>query len=132
MSFITYGNVAVTVPPVKDTTPCMNEMLNYEDCVADADILQNEIIHPNWPTMWPRLLTDGHLIQIPEDLNITPSNFYEFKNFRALTKKNKQYLWECEEERFTFKSCLRKVISLKKTDKHKNWDTAEVSNLQFA
>ena len=50
---------------------------------------------------------------------------------RALTKKNKQYLWECEEERFVFKACLRKVIGLKRTSKHTSWDTAEVSNLQL-
>ena len=50
---------------------------------------------------------------------------------RPLTKKNKQYLYECEEERFVFKSCLRKVISLQRTDKHTSWDTAEVANLQL-
>lgn len=50
---------------------------------------------------------------------------------RKLTKKNKQYLWECEEERFTYKACLRKVISLKKTAKHSSWNTAEVANLNL-
>lgn len=50
---------------------------------------------------------------------------------RPLTKKNLQYLWECEEERFVYKACLRKVISLKKTDKMTSWNTAEVSNLQL-
>ena len=50
---------------------------------------------------------------------------------RPLTKKNKQYLWECEEERFVYKACLRKVSSLNRTDKHTSWDVANVANLQF-
>jgi hypothetical protein len=35
MSYWMFGNVPVSVPPVKDTTPCMTEMLSYEDCVAE-------------------------------------------------------------------------------------------------
>lgn len=50
---------------------------------------------------------------------------------RKLTKKNKQYLWECEEERFVYKACLRKLISLNRTEKHRSWNTAEVANLQL-
>jgi hypothetical protein len=50
---------------------------------------------------------------------------------RPLTKKNKQFLWECEEERFVFKACLREVIKLHRTERHTSWDTAEVSNLQL-
>lgn len=57
--------------------------------------------------------------------------FLLISSMRPLTKKNKQYLYECEEERFVFKSCLRKVISLQRTDKHTSWDTAEVANLQL-
>ena len=26
--------------------------------------MQTEVIHPNWPTMFPRLLTDGKLLDI--------------------------------------------------------------------
>ena len=48
---------------------------------------------------------------------------------RPLTKKKKQYLWECEEERFVFKACLREIIKLKRTDRHTSWDTAPVSNI---
>ena len=50
---------------------------------------------------------------------------------RPLTKKNKQYLYECEEERKVYKACLRSVISLQRTNKHTSWDTAEVSSLQL-
>lgn len=35
MSFLFFGNVPASVPPVLDTTPCLNEMLNYEDCVFE-------------------------------------------------------------------------------------------------
>lgn len=35
MSFIYFGNTPASVPPVFDTTPCMKEMLNYEDCVYE-------------------------------------------------------------------------------------------------
>ena len=58
------------------------------------------------------------------------SNYISF-SMRPLTKKNKQYLWECEEERYVFKACLRSVIGLKRTEKHTSWDTAEVANMQL-
>jgi hypothetical protein len=37
-----------------------------------ARVPQLEVIHPNWPTMYPRLLTDGKLVELdPEN----PVNF---------------------------------------------------------
>lgn len=128
MSLIFYGGVPLSVPPVKDTTPCMNEMLQYEDCVKDSRFTTNfEIYHPNWPTVFPRLLKDGNIY--PEDwpTNIDASLRPQF----ALSKKTKQFLWECEEERFVYKACLRHVIGLRRSEKHTSWDTAEVANLQF-
>lgn len=91
---------------------------------------QREVFHPNWPTIWPRLMTDGRTVQVnPEDIYyMDPS---EYMHLRPLTKKNKNFLWECEEERFVFKACLRKVISLKRSPKHTSWDTAQVANMQF-
>ena len=59
---------------------------------------------------------------------IIHSNYFIF-SMRPLTKKNKQYLWECEEERFVYKACLREVIALKRTEKHTSWQTAEVANM---
>ena len=38
-------------------------------------------------------------------------------------------IYECEEERMVFKACMRKVLSLKKSDKHTSWNTADVSAL---
>lgn len=41
-------------------------------------------------------------------------------------------LYECEEERFVFKSCLRDLISLKRSEKHTSWKTADISNLYLS
>jgi len=130
MSYFIYGNVPISVPPVLDTTPCMQNMLEYEDCVSDANVIHQEVIHPNWPTMYPRMLTDGKLLEADlekyDDLTIFQNTY-----MRPLTSKNKQYLWECEEERFVYKSCLRKMLTLTRTDKMTSWHTAEVSNIQL-
>lgn len=96
MSFLYFGNTPASVPPVLDTTPCMKEMLTYEDCVFDANVPQMEVIHPTWPSLWPRLLTDGKLMEIkPEDMVYQVPD--DYTHMRPLTKKNKQFLWECEE-----------------------------------
>jgi hypothetical protein len=46
-----------------------------------------------------------------------------------ITDKVFQMIYECEEERMVFKACMRNVLSLKKSDKHTSWHTAEVSSL---
>ena len=130
MSYIMFGNVAASVPAVKDTTPCMDTMLNYENCIGESDFTNMEIIHPNWPTMWPRLLTDGRLVNPDEDVDPQIQELMD-KNNIPLSKKIKQYLWEREHERFVFKSCLRKVLGMERNSKHTSWNTAEVSNLQL-
>ena len=35
MTFLYFGNTPASVPPVFDTTPCMKQMLDYEDCVYE-------------------------------------------------------------------------------------------------
>ena len=130
MSFVIFGNLPISVPPVKDTTPCLDQMTQYEDCIIDAGYFKPETAHPNWPTMFPRLLTDGKLVE-PEYVESYGGKKFEFDPQLPLTKKDKQYLWECEEERFVYKACLRKLISLKRTPKHTSWHTAQVSNLSF-
>ena len=77
MSFLFFGNVPASVPPVLDTTPCMGEMLNYEDCVFDAKAPQQEIFHPQWPSVWPRLLTDGKLLDFSK-IPMMPENNYNY------------------------------------------------------
>ena len=79
-----------------------------------ANVPQREVFHPNWPTLWPRLMTDGKTVETnPEEIYYL--NPGEFMYLRPLTKKNKNFLWECEEERFVYKACLRKLASLKRT-----------------
>ena len=51
---------------------------------------------------------------------------------KPITDKQFQMLYECEEERMVFKSCLRDIISLKRHKKHSSWDTADVSNLYLS
>lgn len=35
MSFLYFGNTPASVPPILDTSPCMKEMLTYEDCIFE-------------------------------------------------------------------------------------------------
>ena len=44
MSFFYMANCAASVPPVLDTTPCMKQMLDYEDCVVDGK--KNTLLAP--------------------------------------------------------------------------------------
>ena len=130
MSYIMFGNLPASVPKVFDTTPCMAQQDAYEACISESGMKHMEIVHPNWPTMWPRLLTDGVLYDW--DPESAPEGLTVAKPFFApITKKTKQFLWECEYERFVFKACLRKVIGLKRTARHTSWNTAEVANIQF-
>ncbi len=80
--------------------------------------------------MWPRLLTDGKTKEYnPQDIAYLTPN--EYMHLRPLTKKNKNFLWECEEERFCYKACLRKLASMERTTRHTSWDSAQVANLQL-
>lgn len=51
---------------------------------------------------------------------------------KPITDKEFQMLYECEEERFVFKSCLRDLISLRRSNKHTSWKTADISNLYLS
>ena len=35
MSFIGFMSAPVSMPPVFDTTPCLNHLMEYEDCVIE-------------------------------------------------------------------------------------------------
>ncbi len=39
MTYWLYFNMQVSVPPTYDTTPCMESMLNYEDCISEYIII---------------------------------------------------------------------------------------------
>lgn len=48
---------------------------------------------------------------------------------QAIPDHKFQMLYECEEERFVYKACLRELVSLKKSKKHSSWDTGDISSL---
>ena len=58
-------------------------------------------------------------------------SFFYYRN-KPITDKEFQMLYECEEERFVFKSCLRDLISLRRSHKHTSWKTADISNLYLS
>jgi len=57
--------------------------------------------------------------------------FYSAQD-EALTARQKQLLYECEEERMVVKACLRELIKLRKSAKHTSWDTAEAANMSLS
>ena len=59
MSFIIFGNLPASVPPVLDTTPCLDQMVNYEECIADSDDFNRFTTVPSYPSVFPRLFTTG-------------------------------------------------------------------------
>ena len=130
MSYLMFGNLPISVPKVFDTTPCMEQQDIYEECVSESGTKHLEVIHPNWPVIWPRLLTDGSIYPLNEQEQSQSEIIGKIPEM-PISKKVKQLLWECEYERFVFKACLRKVIGLERTEKQTSWNTAEVANLQF-
>ena len=75
MSFIYFGNTPASVPPVFDTTPCMKEMLNYEDCVYEypySNVVQM-CQTPRWSI--PHGLSCGHVCWLTaRPLSMTPKS----------------------------------------------------------
>lgn len=59
-----------------------------------ANVPNTQVVHPAWPTMWPRLLTDGKTAEYKPE-NLIYQTPYDYQFLRPLTKKNKQFLWEC-------------------------------------
>jgi hypothetical protein len=161
MSYIYFGNLQASVPPTLGIFYVLNsrhDPLHASDVVVrglrswvqnsftfSTNSKQYELLHPSWPSVWPRMLTDGKIIVYCKFVCVrtlakSPTNkrllIHTFCNLlycrfslRPLTKKKKQYLWECEQERFVFKACLRTLIGLKRTPKHTSWDTAPISNI---
>ena len=58
MSFFGFMSSPVSVPPVMDTTPCLEHLMEYEDCVIDVNSDKKPLLMPAWPTFWPGLI-DG-------------------------------------------------------------------------
>ena len=91
-------------------------MLTYEECIADAVPVNREVFHPNWPNDVARLLTDGRLRpDLMDDRTWFKGPLLKgsYRWNLPLAEDVKEKLWECEEERFLLKRCLRKLLRLK-------------------
>jgi len=123
----------VSIPPVFDTTPCLEHLMEYEDCVIDVNSEKKQLLMPAWPTLWPRLLdgkTNERLDTRPKDIIWSDNNEQDpATDSVPLTGRQKQLLYECEEERMVFKACARDLLKLKRTAKMTSWDTAEAANM---
>ena len=58
MSFFGFMCAPVSIPPTFDTTPCLDHLLEYEDCVIDSGVKPLVFFMPTWPTLYPEYL-DG-------------------------------------------------------------------------
>ena len=73
MSFMGFMSSPVSIPPVFDTTPCLEHLMEYEDCVIDVQSDKKQLLMPTWPTLWPTLLTGKSAMRLPnkeEDFRI--------------------------------------------------------------
>ena len=135
MSFFGFMSSPVSIPPVFDTTPCLEHLMEYEDCVIDVKSDKKQLLMPTWPTLWPRLIDGKSNEQI--DTRMKDVRFDEdqqkagLANVEALTPRQKQLLYECEEERMVYKACARELISLRRTAKMTSWDNAEISSMSL-
>lgn len=53
MSFFGFMSAPVSIPPVFDTTPCLEHLMEYEDCVIDVNSSKKQLLMPTWPTLYP-------------------------------------------------------------------------------
>jgi hypothetical protein len=107
--------------------------MEYEDCVIDVNSEKKQLLMPAWPTLWPRLLdgkTNERLDTRPKDIIWSDNNEQDpATDSVPLTGRQKQLLYECEEERMVFKACARDLLKLRRTAKMTSWDTAEAANM---
>lgn len=91
---------------------------------------------PAWPTLWPSLMSGRSNERIDtraKDMVWIDNGEKDINaNDEPLTSRQKQLLYECEEERMVVKACLRELIKLKKSAKHTSWDTAEAASLSLS
>ena len=111
MSFFGFLSSPVSVPVVHDTTPCLEHLMEYEDCVIDVGTDKKQFFMPAWPTLWPALesgrrnfFLDGQITDIKYDDRFEIDRMADKV---ALSQRQKQLLYECEEERMVVKACLR-------------------------
>lgn len=107
-----------------------------EDCVIDVGTDKKQFFMPSWPTLYPALHNGKVNMQMDPRVKDTiyKDGFEKDKmaDTTPLTQRQKQLLYECEEERLVVKSCLRELIKLKRHPKHTSWDTAEAANMSLS
>ena len=123
----------VSIPPVFDTTPCLEHLMEYEDCVIDVGSDKRQLLMPTFPTLYPGLI-DGKSNEFidtrSKDMKFDISQQKDLSaNQIALTSRQKQLLYECEEERMVFKACARDLLKLKRHPKMTSWQNAEISSM---
>ena len=135
MSFFGFMSAPVSMPQVFDTTPCLEHLMEYEDCVIDVQSDKKQLLMPTWPTLWPSLM-EGKSNELISTQNVD-FRFHEGQEKDraadniALTPRQKQLLYECEEERIVYKACARQLLTLRRTAKMTSWDNAEVSSMSL-
>ncbi len=77
MSFLGFMSAPVSVPNVLDTTPCLEHLMEYEDCVIDVGSNKKQLLMPTWPTLWPGLLTG----KSGEDIDTRPKEMMFADNY---------------------------------------------------
>ena len=123
----------VSIPPVFDTTPCLEHLMEYEDCVIDVGSEKKQLLMPAWSTLYPGLIdgvTNTVIDTRSKDMKFEADLRKDYSaNQIALTSRQKQLLYECEEERMVFKACARELLKMKRHPKMASWQNAEISSM---
>ena len=80
MSFFGFMSAPVSIPPAFDTTPCLEHLMEYEDCVIDVGTDKKQFFMPAWPTLYPALHTGKVNMTIdtrPKDFHFGPNENFE-------------------------------------------------------
>ena len=85
MSFFGFLSSPVSIPPVYDTTPCLEHLMEYEDCVIDVDTDKKQFFMPTWPTLYPVL----HEGKVNMNIDTRPEDFRIMDNMEKDRLGNK-------------------------------------------
>ena len=125
MSFFGFMSSPVSIPPVFDTTPCLEHLMEYEDCVIDVGSDKKQLLMPAWSTLYPGLIegkTNTTIDTRSKDMRFDEDQVKDLSASHVpLTSRQKQLLYECEEERMVFKACARALLQLKRHPKMTSW-----------
>ena len=93
MSFFGFMSSPVSIPPVFDTTPCLEHLMEYEDCVIDVGSEKKQLLMPAWPSLYPGLI-DGKSNELVDtrakDARLEPNQEKDINaRHRPLTSRQK-------------------------------------------